>query len=38
MSLMRVGPDGCVRQQLDGGAPLFAAAIFCHSVTPARGS
>ena len=36
MSLMRVGPEGCVLKNC-GGAPFEASAIFCHSVTPARG-
>ena len=37
MSLMRVGPDGCVLSS-STGARWLASAIFCHSVTPARGS
>ena len=37
MSLMRVGPDGCVVRN-STVPPLLAAAIFCHSVTPACGS
>ncbi len=36
MSLMRVGPLGWVDMNC-GGAPLLAAPIFCHRLTPARG-
>jgi CRP/FNR family cyclic AMP-dependent transcriptional regulator len=37
MSWMRLSPEGWVDSHC-GGAPLLAAIIFCHSVTPARGS